>query len=135
MTAGESFALHTSPPEASSIPADYGAFENFHIEYQNSGQPEVHSVNLDFPGEVANQNHYSQYQPTNNEMYSSRFQPTSHHALEDNSTNHAVFQQYPNTHLNGEHPINKEQLLISGYIDLNDPMFNDNQDVFQGQYH
>jgi len=134
MTAGESFALHTSPPETSAIPADYGAFENFHIEYPNQGQPEVHPASLDFPGEATNQNHYPQYQPTNNEIYSPQFQQTAHHALEDNSSNHAIFQQYPNGHLNGEHPINEEQLLMSGYIDLSGHIFNDDQDIFQGQY-
>jgi hypothetical protein len=104
MTAGESFALHTSPPEASAIPADYGAFDNFNIDYQNPVQSDVHPVNLEFHQEAANQNHYTQYQPTNNELYSQQFEQATHHGLEDESTNHGLFQQYPNTHLNGMHP-------------------------------
>ena len=104
MTAGESFALHTSPPETSSIPADYGAFENFHIDYQNPVQSETHHpVNLEFSGDAGPQNQYPQYQPANSDMYSQPFQQTGHHGLEDNAANHGIFQ-YPNQNLNGELP-------------------------------
>lgn len=134
MTAGESFALHTSAPETSAIPANYGAFENFNIEYQNPVQPEVHSVNLEFPGDGANQPHYPQYQASGTEMYPPQFQQTSHHGLEDNCGDNGMFQQYSDAHLNGWCP-HDEQTLMLGYIDLSGQIFDNGPDVFQSRYH
>jgi hypothetical protein len=97
MTAGESFALQTSPPEVSDIPADYSAFENYPMEYNNTSTNnttgnEGYSNNVN----MSNQNSY-QFENGNSEMFSQGYH-SSHHSLGNANSNEAgmyMQSQYP----------------------------------------
>jgi hypothetical protein len=109
MTPSESFALHTSPPEISDIPADYSGFDNFQMDYNhNAPPPTSHPVNQGYSNTDSHPETYQTYDHGNHEMYSQAYHPTSHHSIEDtsHSDNSGMFlqPQYPAS-VNNQHAL------------------------------
>lgn len=95
ITASESFALHTSPPEVSEIPTDYSAFDDYHIDYnQNTTQVDTNSVNTGYSNTGTNQTSFQTYDNGNNEIYSQNYH-ASHHNTSTSNNGMYMQPQYP----------------------------------------
>ena len=98
VTPAESFALQTSAPEVSDIPADY-AFEGYHMDYnQHSTHSDTPEVNTNYSNTVSDQESYHTYNSGNSEMFSPTYHEGAHHTLENAPTSdHGIYMQpqYP----------------------------------------
>jgi hypothetical protein len=104
MPPSESFTLQTSAPEVSDIPADYSAFDNYHVDYsQNGGQADSHSETMAYSNTTSNET-FQTYGAPNTEMFSPTFH-TSHHSLDSGSTTeNGIYMQ-------SQYPVNDQTQL------------------------
>jgi len=122
MTAGDSFALQTSPPEVSDIPADYSGFENYPMEYNNTTTND-RTVNEGYSNQ-SNQNTY-QYENGNNEMFAHGYHG-SHHSLGNTNTTETGM------YMPSQYPVDNQTNTLEGYIDLNGQIYGEHTDCFDG---
>jgi hypothetical protein len=97
LSAANSFALQTSPPEVSDIPANYSGFEAYHMDYQ-SIQNESH--NSGYSNAIA-QESFQSYDSASN-MYSHPYH-TPHHSV-DHQAGDGMF-------MHSQYPVNDQSTL------------------------
>jgi hypothetical protein len=100
MASNESFAMHTTPPDISDIPADYVAFDGYHMDYHSSSrQDDPDAINSTYPSNLSNQDSYQSFEP-NNDSFTQSYHAQAHQPMENmsNSGNGMYTQsqhQYP----------------------------------------
>ena len=103
----ESFALQTSAPEVSDIPADYSAFDNYHVDYS---QNTVKSICIPTPWRIRiplqMMIHFRHIVPATPKCSLQPFMPRTIRLRVDHTTDNGMYMQsqYPvndQTHLDG----------------------------------
>ena len=90
ITPNEAFALQTSPPEVSDIPADY-TFEAYQMDFSNtSDHNATQNVNTGYSNTPSNEDSYHSYDSSNN-VFPQQYHPNAHQHLENNmASNHGA---------------------------------------------
>jgi hypothetical protein len=99
LSTNESFAVNTSPPEVSEIPANYPSFDGYRVNYnQNATQNESQQTDSGYSNALASQDSYNTYDSGTNEMFHQSFHGTSQQSVGNPSTSDSRMfmpSQYP----------------------------------------
>jgi len=99
MSASESFALHTTPPDVSDIPTDhYAGFDGYQVNYATpSRQDEAQSVTTPYSTNLSNQGNFQSFE-TNPDAFTQ-----SYHGTDPQGTENAMSPPETSLYMQGQH--------------------------------